>query len=78
MNKNPIGELLGIFNKLGLQQKLVLVGVAFSTIIMFGVIILFLNEPNYTVLYNQMDEAEASKVVEELTAQKIQYKLENN
>ncbi len=78
MNKNPLSELLGIFNKLGLQQKLVLVGVAFATIILFGIIIIFLNEPNYTVLYTNVEEAEASKIVEELTAQKVQFQLENN
>lgn len=78
MNKNPLSELLGIFNKLGFQQKMLLVGSAFVSLILFGMIILFLNDPVYTVLYNNMDEAEASKVVEELAAQKVLYKLENN
>jgi len=78
MNKNPLAELLGIFNKLGLTQKLVLVGVAVGTLILFGIIIIFMNEPNYTVLYNNLDETEASKIVDELTTEKVPFKLENN
>lgn len=48
------------------------------TVAILGVLILFLNEPSYAVLYSNLDEEEASKIVEQLSTDKVVYKLEDN
>ena len=78
MNKNPFDALLGIFNKLSLQQKLILGGAVGLSIVLLSVLIMFLNEPSYAPLYTNLAEEDASKVIEHLTSQKIPYKIEDN
>lgn len=77
MNKNPLEALLGIFNKISLQQKLV---IGISTIVAVVLLIsalVFLNEPSYAVLYTNLTQEDASKVLEVLNTQKIPYKIED-
>jgi flagellar M-ring protein FliF len=78
MNKNPASELLGIFNKLAPQQKLLIGGLVVGSLIMLGFLFTFLNEPSYSVLFSNLADTDASKVVEHLNSQKIQYKVEDD
>jgi len=78
MNKNPLEAVFSIFNKLSMQQKLMIGGVAVLSVAILGVLILFLNEPSYAVLYSNLDEEDASKIVEQLSTDKVVYKLEDN
>ncbi|MBN1301150.1 MAG: flagellar M-ring protein FliF [Melioribacteraceae bacterium] len=77
MNKNPLSELFGIFNKLAPQQKILISGISVVSIILLGFLFAFLNEPNYMVLYSNLAESDASKVIEQLNADKVQYKIED-
>jgi len=78
MNKNPFEALLSIFNKLTVQQKFIIGGVTGLTIILLGTLIVFLNEPNYTPLYSNLSQEDASKVLEQLNSSKIAYKIDDN
>ncbi|MFO7445012.1 MAG: flagellar basal-body MS-ring/collar protein FliF [Ignavibacteriaceae bacterium] len=78
MNSNPLEAVFGIFNKLSLQHKILIGGAILLTVVMLGMLIFFLNEPSYSVLYTNLAEDDASKVVEELNAQKILFKIEDN
>jgi flagellar M-ring protein FliF len=78
MNSNPLEAIFGIFNKLSLQQKILIAGAILLTVVMLGTLVFFLNEPSYSVLYTGLAEEDASKVVDELTAQKVPYKIEDN
>lgn len=78
MNKNPFEALFSIFNKLTVQQKLIIGGVTGLTIILLGSLIVFLNEPNYSPLYANLSQEDASKVLEQLNASKIPYKIDDN
>ncbi|QQS35475.1 MAG: flagellar M-ring protein FliF [Ignavibacteriales bacterium] len=78
MNKNPLEALLGIFNKISLQQKL-LIGIAsIIAVVLLISALVFLNEPSYSVLYSNLSQEDASKVLEVLNTQKIPYKIEDN
>ncbi|MFA3783838.1 flagellar basal-body MS-ring/collar protein FliF [Melioribacteraceae bacterium 4301-Me] len=77
MNKNPFSELLQLFNKLAPQQKILIGGAAIVVIVLFGVFISIINEPNYATLYSNISEEDASKVVDYLNSQKIAFKLES-
>ncbi|HEX2960365.1 MAG: flagellar basal-body MS-ring/collar protein FliF [Bacteroidota bacterium] len=76
--KNSVQALLGIFNKLSLQQRLIIGGVVLATVILLGFILFAFNEPNYSALFTNLAPEDASKVVEHLTSQKIPYKIEDN
>lgn len=72
-----MSDLLGIFNKLGLQQK-VIIGVAtVATVVLMIVLFGLLNQPSYSTLYTNIHEEDAAKIVEQLTTKKIPYKLDN-
>ena len=78
MNNNPLSELFGIFNKLGPQQKLMIGGVTIGSLVLLGFLFTFLNEPKLSVLYSNMAQDDASKVIQYLSAQKIQYDITEN
>jgi flagellar M-ring protein FliF len=78
MNANPIQALFGIVNKLNPKQKFILVGGVILTVAMLAVLLLFMNEPNYTTLYSGLSQEDASKVVEYLGNQKVIYKFDDN
>ncbi len=78
MNNNPLSELFGIFNKLGPQQKLMIGGVTIGSLVLLGFLFTFLNEPKLAVLYSNMAQDDASKVIQYLSAQKIQYDITDN
>ncbi|MGE5498910.1 MAG: flagellar basal-body MS-ring/collar protein FliF, partial [Syntrophothermus sp.] len=77
-NKNSLEAILGIFNKLSMQQRMMIGIVVVITLVLLGSVIFVFNEPSYSALYTNLAQEDASKVVEHLTAQKIQYKLEDN
>lgn len=76
--KDSFSALVNIFNKLTMQQRLMLGGIAVIAIVLLIFILVAFNEPNYTTLYSNLAPEEASEVVNYLTSQKIQYKLEDN
>ncbi|HRI45510.1 MAG TPA: flagellar basal-body MS-ring/collar protein FliF [Ignavibacteriaceae bacterium] len=78
MNDKPLNAILGIFNKLTLQQKFVLGGAAVVTSLLLISLIFFLNEPNYTPLFSNLAQEDAAKVLENLNAQKIPYQIDDN
>ena len=59
-------------------QRLLLMGVAVSTVVAFLVMIYFLNQPDMRVLYTNMAPEDASRVVELLKASKTPYELRDN
>ncbi len=77
-NKNSFGAIFNIFNKLSLQQRMLLGGILAFTIVILGFVIFIFNEPNYATLYSNLAPEDASKAIEYLNAQKVPYKIENN
>jgi len=75
--KNSFSAVLSIFNKLTLQQRLILGGIAVIAVVMVTFILFAFNEPNYTTLYNDLASEEANEVVKYLSNRKIPYKLED-
>ncbi len=76
MNNNVLSDVTGIFSKLAPAQKMLLAGVAVTTIILLIVLVTLMNKPSLSTLFTHMDPEDANKVVEELNAQKIPFKLE--
>lgn len=78
MNNSASQQILSVFNKFTLQQKIITGGALLISIVIFGVIFVFLNEPNYSTLYSNLSETDASKVITYLNSQKISYELADN
>lgn len=78
MNNSAVQQLLKIFNKFTIQQKFIIGAVLLASVLIFGIIFIFLNEPNYSTLYSNLNEQDASKVIDYLNSQKISYELVDN
>ena len=78
MNKNPLEAILNLFNRFTLQQKILIIGSVAATVVLLGILMFFLNEPNFSPLYSNLAEDDASKVVNYLNTEKIPYKIDNN
>jgi flagellar M-ring protein FliF len=78
MNKNPLEAILNLFNRFSLQQKILIAGSVAATLVLLGILLFFLNEPNFSPLYSNLAEDDASKVIDYLNSQKIAYQINNN
>lgn len=73
--KDSFSALVNIFNKLTMQQRLMLGGIAVVAVVLLIFILVAFNEPNYTTLYSNLAPEEASEVVNYLTSQKYNINL---
>ena len=78
MNKSPLDSVLKLISKLTLQQKILLGFVLVFSIVAFIALMFFVNQTNYSTLYTNLRQDDASKVVDFLNNKKIQYKFDNN
>jgi flagellar M-ring protein FliF len=76
-NKSNFGSMLAIFNKLSLQQRMLLGGVVVITLVLLGFVVFVFNEPTYSTLFTNLAPEDANKIVEVLNGQKVPYKLED-
>lgn len=77
-NNSGVGAVLGIYNKLSVQQRLIIGGIIAATLLLFTFIIFLFNEPDYTTLYSNLAPEDASRVIEALNGQKIPYKIDDD
>ena len=75
--KESYSALISIFNKLSIQQRLMLGGISVVALVLLLFILFAFNEPAFTTLYSNLPATEASEVVSYLNNQKIGYRLEN-
>lgn len=75
---NPLGSVLNIFNKFTLQQKLVIGGSVALTVLLLGILLFYLNQPDYGTLYTNLSQEDASKVINQLNSDKIPYEITND
>lgn len=75
----PSSESLKNFiNTLTIKQKIVIGVSVVTTFILIIFLVSIFNQPNYAVLFADLSQQDASKVVEHLSAQKIPYQIEDN
>lgn len=77
-NDKTLGSVFGIFNKLSMQQKLLIGGAGVIMLVLLGFVFTAMNEPNYSPLYTNLSSEDASKVIEHLNSQKVPYKIDNS
>ncbi len=74
-NTNSMSAVYGIFNKLSIQQRMMLGGIVVVTLVLLGFVFSVFNQPNYSTLYSNLAQSDASSVIKELDSKKIPYKI---
>lgn len=75
-NNEQMGAIFSIFNKLSMQQRLMIGGIFAIMIVTLAFVFLAVSEPSYSILYSNMSSDDASEVIDYLSTQKIPYKLD--
>lgn len=73
-----MNRLKGFWDRTNLTQRIFIGGLAVAVIVAFFVMVLYLNKPNWAVMYTNLYPEDASRIVETLKKEKIDYKLTNN
>ena len=66
------------WSRISMSQRVFIVGLALVTVGIFFTLILWINRPDYRVLYSNLAGEDANRVVKLLQANKVPYKLEND
>ncbi|HVO74863.1 MAG TPA: flagellar basal-body MS-ring/collar protein FliF [Ignavibacteriaceae bacterium] len=74
---NQFKALSNYLARLSLQQKILLGGTSIFTIVIMSFLFMYMNKPSYSALYTNLAQEDASKVLEYLSSQKIQYEIED-
>jgi len=67
-----------IWNKLGINQRISVVGFAVFITSLFVVLVLWSNRPDYSLLYSKLDQSDAAAIIEKLRDMKINYQLKDS
>lgn len=74
-----LNQIKNVNSKLALWQKTLIIGSVLGVLVGLGFLLVKgSNNKSYAVLYTQMDNAEAGKIVEKLKDKKIDYQLSDN
>lgn len=76
--KQHFEKLIQYWSNRSAAQRILLIGLSASLVIAFGVMLIFLNQPDMRVLYTNMGQEDASRVVGLLKASKTPYELRDN
>lgn len=71
-------SLKNFISTLTVKQKIIIGISAVTTFVLLLLLISIFNQPSYGVLFADLSQQDASKVVEQLSSQKIPYQLEEN
>jgi len=75
--RQNLDRLKTLWGGRNLPQQVMLGGLAVSLLAVFILLVVWLNQPDYKILYSNLFPEDASRVVEQLKQQKIDYKIED-
>ncbi len=73
--KELLKQLVGIWSELGLNQKVTVMAAGFAVVAGLVAVLVWGGRTEYTLLYGNLDTAEAGRVTQALDASSIQYKI---
>ncbi len=76
--KTSSESLKNFISSLTLKQKIVIGASVITTFVLIMLLVSIFNQPSYSVLFADLSQQDASKVIEHLSAQKIPYQIEDN
>ena len=74
---SSFAQIKEFWGRLSTARKVLLIGVAVASIVGFAFLISWVREPEYGILFSNLEPQDASKIVEKLKERKISYRLEN-
>ncbi len=78
MNNKIFNDLMNLFNKLTMPQKIFIGGSVVVTMVILVILMFFLNEAKYDTLFSNLANEDAAAIIDNLNSQKIPYKLAEN
>lgn len=67
-----------IWSKLGINQRISLIGFFIFVVSLFVVLALWSNRPDYALLYSKLDQSDAAVIIEKLRDMKVPYQLKDS
>lgn len=75
--RQSLDKLIAFWGDRSAAQRALIGGLAASMIVVFILLIVWLNQPDYKILYSNLPPEDAARVAEQLKQQKVDYKLED-
>ncbi|EMG37758.1 flagellar basal-body MS-ring/collar protein FliF [Desulfocurvibacter africanus] len=76
--QDSLNKLTAFWSDRSMAQRVMIGGLAASLVVIFLLLIIWLNQPDYKILYSNLPPEDAGRVAEQLKKQKIDYKLEDS
>lgn len=76
--ENLRAKTLHFWNKTTVPQRIMVIGVAVSVLLIFFLLIYWMGRPEYSVLYDRLTPEDASRIVEKLQKDKEPFQLADN
>ena len=73
--KELLKQLAGIWNELGLNQKVTVMAAGFAVVAGLIAVIIWGGRTDYSLLYGNLDTAEAGRVTQALDSSSVKYKI---
>jgi len=73
--KSITDQFKQLFDKLTSTQKIMLVSITVVTVLSIAALMIFINQPQYTILYSDLSSSDASAVRDQLQDAKVTYQL---
>ncbi|MBD0327377.1 MAG: flagellar M-ring protein FliF, partial [Pyrinomonadaceae bacterium] len=70
-------QLLELWRRLALGQRIAVVGAAVATLALTGSLVYYGSQPNYGVLFADLKPADAQAILEKLKSSNVPYKISN-
>ena len=68
-------QLVGIWNELGLNQKVTVMAAGFAVVAALVAVLIWGGRTDYSLLYGNLDTAEAGRVTQALDSSSVKYKI---
>ncbi len=75
--RQSLDKLMALWGDRSAAQRALIGGLAASMVVIFILLIVWLNQPDYKILYSNLPPEDAARVAEQLKQQKVDYKLED-
>ncbi len=73
--KELLKQLVGIWNELGLNQKVTVMAAGFAVVAALVAVLIWGGRTDYSLLYGNLDTAEAGRVTQALDSSSVKYKI---
>ncbi len=75
--RQSLDKLMALWGDRSAAQRALIGGLAASMVVIFILLIVWLNQPDYKILYSNLPPEDAARVADQLKQQKVDYKLED-